>query len=68
MHIFGVGYENRTVFTGQNLLRCNQRLSLLTIQIPALKMDKKFDFSTIYVDIFVLLWYNEIIRIQGNSP
>ena len=52
----------------QNLHRCNQRLSLLTIQIPALKMDKKFDFSTIYVDIFVLLWYNEIIRIQGNSP
>ena len=26
MHIFGVEFENRTVFTSQNLLRCNQRL------------------------------------------
>jgi hypothetical protein len=68
MHILGVGDEKITVLAGQKLLHCNQRLSLLTIQIPALKMDKKFDFSTIYVDIFVLLWYNEIIRIQGNSP
>ena len=50
----------------QNLHRCNQRLSLLTIQIPALKMDKKFDFSTLYIPISGWWQLNALVRFKNT--